>query len=208
MKFTKEHLKKGYKTLAYSIIGLTLAFIFLFVLNYSQYYVHELGHSNVAILSSFTQKNPSLTMNFTYVNFPLLKSLKVPQQTGATILTIYTPLFAFAGVFATILFYLIIFLLVSKIKIIRKNKVLEIPLAISFLILISQDIALNLFCGTDGLKLSCSEFTLGFLSLIFNGLLILSLGFFFAILFILRKNKNIKLLNRKVKKPDLSNKRK
>ncbi len=191
MKSTKDQFSAICKTSIYAIVGLILVVIFLFILSYFQYYVHEFGHANVAVLSTFTQKNPSLTINFTYVDFPLMNSLKVPQQTGATILTSYTILFNLAGIFATIIFYAVIFLLVARIKIIRNSKVLEIPLIMSFLILIFQDIAFNLVCGTDGLKLSCNDFITNLMFLTFNGLLFISLGFFFAMLVILLKRKGL-----------------
>lgn len=176
------------------VIGLILAFLLLFILTYFQYYIHESGHAGVALFSSFMQKNPHLTINFTYVDFPLMKSLKVPQQTRAIILTRYTILFNLAGVFATILFYVLILFLVSRIKIIRDKKILEIPLIISFLILIFQNIGFNLFCGTDGLKLGCSEFVKSLMFFIFTLGLLISLGFFFTILTILIKNNKNKTL--------------
>jgi len=172
-------------------LGVALAIIFLIILNFFQYYVHELGHANIAILSTFVQKNPTTTINFTYVDFPFLHYLKVPQATGATILKSYTLLFNLAGVFTTIIFYCIISFLVTKIKMVQKRKALQYSVVISFLLLILQDISLNLFCGTDGFKISCNESIKGLIFLIFNGLLLLSLGFFFVILIIFIKNNKL-----------------
>lgn len=185
------------KVFLLAVMGVGLAIISLVVLSYFQYYIHELGHTNVAVLSTFTQKNPTLTLNFTYVDFPLIKYLKVPQQTGATILTSYKLLFNLAGVFANTIFYAIIFLLVAKIKIIKDKKFLEIPLVISFLILIFQDIAFNLFCGTDGFNLSCSDSVKSVLFMLLTGILLISLGFFFVMLTI--KNKMYKKIDNTLK---------
>src|SRR3989344_6775983 len=102
-------------------LGVALAIIFLIMLSFFQYYVHELGHANIAILSTFAQKNPTTTINFTFVNFQYIPMLKVPQQTGADILKSYSLLFNLSGVFATILFYCIIFLLLIKINNVKKS---------------------------------------------------------------------------------------
>jgi len=180
-------IKRSSKLYLYSIIGIILAIIFVLTLNYLQFYVHELGHANSVVLHTFIQKNPTLTINFTYIDFLGKEYLKVPQQTIAVI----PKLMLIYGVLFTIIFYSFIFLLIGRLKTVRGNKWLEYPLIISLITLISQDIALNLFCGTDGLRLSCGVFTIHFLTILFNGILLLSLGFFFVMLFMFIKNKKL-----------------
>lgn len=178
-------IKSSSNLYLYSTLGVILAIIFLILLNYFQFYVHELGHANSAVLYTFTQKNPNLTMNFTYIDFLGKEYLKVPQQTIAPIPNIMSVY----GVLFTLVFYIFIFLLIARLKIVRNNKWLEYPLAISLFLLVLQDIVFNLFCGTDGFKLSCNAFILKFLSWSFNGTLLLSLGFFFVMLIMFIKNK-------------------
>lgn len=171
---------KTSKLFVYSAISVVLAIIFLLVLTYFQYFIHELGHANTAVIYAFTQKSQNVSMNFTYVNYPIIHSLKVPQQTIAVMPRIMMSY----GVLFTMVYYVFIFLLISRIKIIQNNKLLEYPLIISLFTLVIQDIISNLVCGTDGLQLSCSSFLINSLSILFSSLIITSLGFFFAILFI------------------------
>lgn len=175
--------KDGFRVYFYSAIAVILAIICFLFLSYLNFFVHELGHANSAVLYTFVEKNQNVSMNFTYIDFMNRDYLKVPQQTIAQIPYIMLSY----GVLFSIVFYSFIFILLARIKKVRGNKLLEYPLAISFLILILQDIVLNLFCGTDGLRLSCGHYTIMFASYLFSGALILSLGFFFVVLFFGKK---------------------
>lgn len=187
MSKIKEIIKSSAKMYGYSIIGIILAIIFVLTLNYLQFYVHELGHANSVVLHTFVQNQSSLTINFTYIDFLGKEYLKVPQQTIAPIPNIMLVY----GVLFTMFFYAFIFLLIGRLKIVKGNKILEYPLVISLITLVLQDIALNLFCGTDGLRLSCGSFTIGFLTILFNVILLISLGFFFVTLIMFIKNKKL-----------------
>jgi hypothetical protein len=175
--------KDGIRVYLYSTIAVILALVCFLLLTYLNFFVHELGHANSAVLYTFLEKNQSVTTNFTYINFMGKDYLKVPQQTIAQI----PPIMLSYGVLFSLFFYSFIFILLAKIKRVGGNKLLEYPLAISFLTLILQDVVLNLFCGTDGLRLSCGNYTIKFASYFFSGVLILSLGFFFVILFFSKK---------------------
>jgi hypothetical protein len=183
-----EFIKRWSKRYLYSLTGILLAIIFMILLSYSQFYVHELGHANAALLTTQIEHIPSVTINFTYqplILFGYDTGLKYPQQTWATVLP---PLMSSYGVLFSIMFYLIIFLLIGRLKIVRNNKYLEYLLLISLLILIVRDISFNLFCGTDGFKLSCNSFILGGLSIFFGIALLLSLGAFFVMTIYIIKN--------------------
>jgi len=199
VKFVKS-LSKSY---LYSLGGLILAVIFVFILNYFQYYIHEMGHAIVAIFSAFAMENINLTITFNYVSFWGIEFLKVPQQTGATILNLYSLPFKLAGIFSTFVFYLLILSLLDRIKIIRENKILEWSILIAFVVIIVQDIALNIFCGTDGFEIACNDTTLLVLRLFFNIILLLSLGFFFALLTIFIKNKKL-IINKEQSKKNVT----
>jgi len=186
-------IKRSSKLYLYSTIGIILAIIFVLSLNYLQFYVHELGHANSVVLHAFTQKSPTLTINFTYIDFLGKEYLKVPQQTIAPI----PYLMLVYGVLFTMVFYAFIFLLIARLKIVRGNKFLEYPLVIALVTLVLQDVAMNLFCGTDGLRLSCGSFVIGFLTIFFNAILLLSLGFFFVMLIMFIKNKKLQNINKK-----------
>lgn len=188
MENKRIDLKSLFKSLPLSIISIVIAFFVTFTLIYFNFYVHELGHANSALLHTVITHNTSTTINFTYQDYILFGKdlgLKYPQQTLAVmpnIMSIY-------GVFFTIIFYAFIFLLLAKIKMIRNNNYLGVPLVITFSALILQDIISNLFCGTDGLDLACSQFTLGIIFWIFWITILLSLGFFFNLLFTILFNK-------------------
>ncbi|PJE81267.1 hypothetical protein COU58_03485 [Candidatus Pacearchaeota archaeon CG10_big_fil_rev_8_21_14_0_10_32_42] len=183
----KKFIKESSKSYIYSTIGIVLAIILVLTLNYVQFYVHELGHANSVVLHAFAQNQSSLTINFTYIDFLGKEFLKVPQQTIAPMPKI---MFSY-GVLFTMVLYAFIFLLVARLKIVRGNKILEYPLIISLITLVLQDIAMNLFCGTDGLRLSCSILTIQILTILFNAVLLLSFGFFFVMLIMFIKNKKL-----------------
>jgi len=193
MNKLKKFIKEASKNYLYATIGIILAIILVLTLNYIQFYVHELGHANSVVLYSFAKNQSSLTINFTYNDFLGKEFLKVPQQTIAPIPKIMLSY----GVIFTMIFYAFIFLLVARLKIVRGNKFLEYPLVISLLTLVLQDIAMNIFCGTDGLRLDCSILAIQILTILFNAILLLSFGFFFAMLIIFIKNKK---LQKEVKK--------
>ena len=183
----KKFIKESSKSYIYYTIGIVLAIILVLTLNYVQFYVHELGHANSVVLHAFAQNQSSLTINFTYIDFLGKEFLKVPQQTIAPMPKI---MFSY-GVLFTMVLYAFIFLLVARLKIVRGNKILEYPLIISLITLVLQDIAMNLFCGTDGLRLSCSILTIQILTILFNAVLLLSFGFFFVMLIMFIKNKKL-----------------
>lgn len=183
----KKFIKESSKSYIYSTIGIVLAIILVLTLNYVQFYVHELGHANSVVLHAFAQNQSSLTINFTYIDFLGKEFLKVPQQTIAPMPKIMLSY----GVLFTMIFYAFIFLLVARLKIVRGNKFLEYPLVISLITLVLQDIAMNLFCGTDGLRLSCGILTIQILTILFNTILLLSFGFFFVMLIMFIKNKKL-----------------
>lgn len=180
-----KFIRESSKNYLYSIIGIVLAIILVLTLNYFQFYVHELGHANSVVLHAFAQNQSSLTINFTYIDFLGKEFLKVPQQTIAPMPKIMLSY----GVLFTMVFYAFIFLLVARLKIVRGNKFLEYPLVISWITLVLQDIAMNLFCGTDGLRLTCGTLTIRVLTIFFNAILLLSFGFFFVMLIMFIKNK-------------------
>mgnify|MGYP001577277995 CR=1 FL=1 len=180
--------KSLFKSLPLSIFSIVIAFFFTFTLIYFNFYIHELGHANSALLHTVITHNTSTTINFTYQDYMLFGKnlgLKYPKQT----LAVMPNLMSIYGVLFSIIFYAFIFLLLAKIKLIKNNNYLGIPLAITFLALILQDIVSNLFCGTDGLDLACSQFTFGIISWVFWITILLSLGFFFNLLFMTLFNK-------------------
>ena len=188
----KEHLRN----LPLIILSLVLAFFLTFTLLYFNFYVHELGHANIALLSTQTNQISSVTINFTYQ--PLLlfgydTGLMYPQQTKvSSILVAYSSLFKVAGIIFSLFFWAIIFLLLGRIEIIKNNKYLSLSLAITFIILILNDFVTNFFCGTDGFNFTCSDAIFNIIFYSFWGIILLSLGFFFTLLFGLIKNKSLK----------------
>lgn len=187
MNKLKKFIKEASKSYLYATIGIILAIIIVLTLNYIQFYVHELGHANSVVLHTFAQNQSSLTINFTYINFLGKEFLKVPQQTIAPIPKIMLSY----GVLFTMVFYAFIFLLVARLKIVRGNKFLEYPLIVSLITLVLQDIVMNLFCGTDGLRLNCGSLVIQILTILFNAILLLSFGFFFVMLIMFIKNRKL-----------------
>lgn len=200
----KENLKRTPKRIfIYSTIAVVLALITFLILNYCQFYVHEFGHASSAVLYTMTTHNESITINFTYINYkvPLTNiSLLVPQQT----ITRFPRIMSVYGVLFTIIFYALIFTLIayilSKIKSLKENNRIAFSLMGVFILLIINDIVSNLFCGTDGLNLSCSHNFLMIFSGIFMFLLLLVLGYFYMELLIFRFNPFKQINNREVKK--------
>jgi len=174
-KIFKIVVKTPPKIWFFSLIAIVLAFVSLFAIGYCSYYVHELGHANSALLYTLISHQNSTNINFNYIDFGGIAGLKVPQQTIA----IMPKIMMSYGVLFSILLYLFLVMLLSKIKRIRGDKWLEYPLAITFLIIVIRDIALNLLCGTDGLNLNCSSGLTSSLGVIFLFFALLSLGCFF-----------------------------
>jgi hypothetical protein len=188
----KQNLKRTPKSIfAYSTLAIILAFVSLLALNYCQFYVHEFGHSSAAVLSTMTRHDTSISINFTYIDFkiPLTDlKFKVPQQTISrwpVILSVY-------GVLFTIIFYTLIFLSIayflSKIKNLKENNRITFALMGVLALLIINDIISNLFCGTDGLNLHCSNNFLIASTGIFLFAQLLFLGYFYMELFLIKFN--------------------
>jgi fatty acid desaturase len=178
--------KKISKIIPVVVVSLTLAFFLTFILLYFDFFVHELGHANIALLSGQAKQIPSITINFTYQPLMLLGyniGLKYPQQTEAIILNSFNPLFKVSGVLFSLFFWSIIFLFLYRIKLLRENKYLSFSLAITFLALVINDIISNMFCGTDGFNFVCGKVIFEVLFYSFWFAILLSLGFFFSLLF-------------------------
>src|SRR3989344_5651802 len=118
----KEHLRN----LPLIILSLVLAFFLTFTLLYFNFYVHEIGHANIALISTQINQIESVEIGFTYQ--PLLLfgydvGLMYPQQTKvSSILVAYSSLFKVAGIIFSLFFWAIIFLFLGRIKIIKNNK--------------------------------------------------------------------------------------
>ncbi len=180
-----KKLKNALRMMLYAVISTILALIFLLILNYFSFYVHEFGHASAATLSIMTRHESSITINFTYI--PYLNYFKVPQQTISKlpkIMSIY-------GVLFTMVFYALIFIslifIISKIKSLRENKRIEFCIATFLILLIFRDVILNLFCGTDGFNLYCNQNLISMLNYLFLLLLLLTLGWFFMEILYLKK---------------------
>jgi len=184
----KINFRDSIKFYPLTILAIIIALFSTLSLMSFNFYVHELGHANSALIHSMINSNPSTTINFTYQDFIIFgkdTGLNYPQQTVAIMPKI---LFSY-GVLFSIIFYALIFLVISRINIIKNNKLLSGSLAIAFLTLILHDVAANLFCGTDGFKLACSQTILEIISWVTLVILLLSLGFLFSILFLIIKSK-------------------
>lgn len=186
----------------YSTLAVVLALITFLILNYYQFYVHEFGHASAAVLYSMTTHNESITINFTYINYkiPLTNiGLLAPQQT----ITRYPGIMSVYGVLFEIIFYASIFTLIayilSKIRRMKDNNRIAFALMGVLVLLIINDIVSNLFCGTDGLKFSCSNSFLMIFSGIFMFLLLSFLGYFYMELLIFRSNIFNKINKQEVK---------
>lgn len=193
MDFKKIDVKSLFKSLLVSILAIILAFFFTLTILYFNYYIHELGHANSALLHALITHNNSTTINFTYQDYVLFGKdlgLKYPQQT----LAVMPNLMSIYGVLFSMIFYGLFFLLIVKIPIIKKNNYLGVSLAITIIALILNDVVSNLFCGTDGLDLSCGPMTFKIIFWVFWAIILLSLGFFFNLLFIMLANKFKKIM--------------
>ena len=194
-RFIQNIKRTPKRVFIYSALAVILAILTLIVLNYFEFYVHELGHANSALLDTVTTKTNSITINFTYKDYILFgkdSGLKYPQQTFANIHTNFRPLFSLSGVLFSIIFYGLIFSLVgyilTKIKRLKDNNRIALALVGVFVFIIINDIISNLFCGTDGLNLSCSNSFLMTISGIFLIIELFFLGFFYVELFMLKKD--------------------
>ena len=170
------------KNILLIFLGIFLAFISYQVLTYFDFFIHELGHANSAIIYTLIHKNPSIIINFSYINYTYFV---VPNQTISAIPNIMSSY----GVLASLLFYSILLLFISRIKIIKENKKLTISLIVSFILLTLREIIFNLFCGSDGFKLNCNSLFFDTLIYFFLGFFLISLGFFFITLINLLQNK-------------------
>ena len=140
--------------------------IFSFIILLSSYPIHELGHASFAILVGMASNQPSIVLNFTYQ--PAFHYFRVPQQTIALLPTspIFTIPFGIAGVFATTVFYFLIFVFVLNLRKVKENKKLQNIICFALITLIIDSILENLFCGTDGFRLSCNSLILNGISLL------------------------------------------
>lgn len=161
-------MNKLIKELFYIGCFVLLAFIITFIIFVTSFYIHEMGHASFATFTAMSLHYPTenLTLNYqTYFGF-----LKLPQQTEVIlpISTLFSILYGISGVLLTSIFYILFFLILAGYNNkIRENVNLQKYLIISVIILIIKDVFENWLCGTDGLKLSCSNLTLGIGSLLF-----------------------------------------
>jgi len=183
-------IKHYLKILPYWIIVIALAMVSLWGLTYLQYYVHELGHANSALIKTMILHENTININFTYINYPIFftnHTLKVPQQTIAPIpkmMFIYG--FLFTTIFYALIFMAIVFI-ISKIERFKENKRIGLALTATLILLVVNDFISNLLCGTDGLNLSCSSIFINLLGKLISFLFLVALGWFYMEILFLNK---------------------
>jgi hypothetical protein len=193
-QFLQNFIRTPKRVYFYSFLAVILALFTFFLLSYFQFYVHEYGHASSAILYSMAKNESNININFSYMDYkiPYLGiNTKVPQQT----ITRFPEIMSIYGVLFTIIFYSLVFTMIAFFLSRKKaydSKRIGILLIGLLVVLIENDIVLNLFCGTDGLDLHCSNGLLMILSGIFMFLLLVAIGYFYLELFILGKIKTKK----------------
>lgn len=188
--FIENLLKTSLRIYVYSTLAIILALVTFIILNYCQYYVHEFGHASAAVLYTMGRQEPSVSINFTYIDYKIPLAgvgLKVPQQTITNvprIMWVY-------GVLFTIMFYAAvscgIMYLLTRIRRLRENKRIGLALVGVVGLLILNDIVSNLFCGTDGLDIYCSNSFLMVFSGVVLFFMLVVLGFFYIELILLSR---------------------